>query len=109
MKVARRVKTNMEEYDVIQCVDRGLDQGGSQLKQGLYWKIAAFHSSLRACILENPESFVQIVREQFGERSRAIEEAILSELRSVFDLGKVRDIVAALRYVRDQVISVSPA
>ncbi len=95
----------MEEYDVLQCVDKGLDLLGSHIRQTIYWRISILHNSAHSCIVENPAVFVKILHELFGDSSYGVEKAIIKELRRVFELERTEtvDLEQALLSVRNQI------
>lgn len=97
----------MEEYDVFRCVDKGLEPFGSHVKETLYWRITILHDSLHYCVIENPEVFVRVIRELFGEGARVFERSIMKELRHAFELSERDDLTAALLSVREQIAAAS--
>ncbi len=79
----------MEMYDLLQCVDRALDQFGSNAKQSMYWALMAKEGVSSETIATKPEAFVRTLREVFGaEGSKVVERTIIEEIKDTFDLEK---------------------
>ena len=76
----------MEMYDLLQCVDRGLDSFGSNMKQAVYWQLMSKEAISSDRILYNPEAFVRALKEIFGSGYPLAERAIVKEIRRVFQL-----------------------
>jgi hypothetical protein len=82
----KEVKNTLEEYDLLQCIDRGLEAFGSHVKQTIYWRVSVRHGSLHNGIVADPKVFVTTLREIFGDSSIGIEDAIIRELEETFSL-----------------------
>lgn len=93
----------MEEYDILQSVDRGLDPFGSHLKQTLYWKISILHGSLNSAIIARPTIFVELLKQLLGDSSIGVEKRILKELRRDFELApeESTDLLSALEAAKN--------
>ena len=76
----------MEIYDLLQCVDRGLDAFGSNMKQATYWALMSREAISSDRILSNPEAFVRALKEVFGSGYPLAERSIVSEIKRTFDL-----------------------
>ncbi len=74
----------MEMYDLLQCVDRGLDAFGSNMKQTTYWELTSKEGISSDRILENPEAFVRVLHEVFREGFILAQRTIIKELKKEF-------------------------
>jgi hypothetical protein len=82
----KEVENTLEEYDLLQCIDRGLEAFGSHVKQTIYWRISMRHGSLHNGIAADPKVFVTTLREMFGDSSIGVEDAIIRQLEETFIL-----------------------
>jgi len=78
----------MEMYDLLQCVDRGLDAFGSNMKQAVYWTLMSKEAISSDKILSNPEAFVRALKEIFGNGFPLAERSIVKEMKKTFELSK---------------------
>jgi hypothetical protein len=76
----------MEMYDLLQCVDRGLDTFGTNMKQAVYWSLMSKEAISSDRILSNPEAFVRALKEIFGNGFPLAERSIVKELKKTFEL-----------------------
>ena len=74
----------MEEYDLLQCIDKGLEPFGSNVKQSIFWKMCILHNYSRVEVLDNPELLVNVIRETLGDSSAAVEESVANEITRKF-------------------------
>jgi hypothetical protein len=95
----------MEEYDLLQCIEKGLEPFGSHVKQSIYWKMSILHNYSRTEVIDNPDLLTSVIRETLSDSSPAVEESIAAEVREKFNLS-IRDsktmsdaIVAAKRQI----------
>jgi hypothetical protein len=73
-------------YDLLQCVDRGLDAFGSNMKQAVYWQLMSKEAISSDRILSNPEAFVRTLKEIFGPGYPLAQRSIVKELKRTFEL-----------------------
>ncbi|MDA4130575.1 MAG: hypothetical protein OK457_07370 [Thaumarchaeota archaeon] len=78
----------METYDLLQCVDRGLDAFGSNMKQAAYWALTSKEGVSSDQILSNSEAFVRALKEVFGNGYPLAERSIVREIKETFSLKK---------------------
>jgi len=78
----------MEMYDLLQCVDRGLDVFGTNMKQAVYWSLMSKEAISSDRILSNPEAFVRSLKEIFGNGYPLAERSIVKEMKKTFELSK---------------------
>ncbi len=76
----------MEEYDLLQCIEKGLEPFGSHVKQSIFWKMSILHNYSRGEVIDNPELLASVIRETLGDSSPAVEESITNEIVRKFDL-----------------------
>ena len=98
----------MEEYDLLQCIDKGLEPFGSNVKQSIYWKMSILHNFSRNEIIENPELLSNVIRETLGDSSEAVEESIIVEIREKFGVPEEesQSVVDAIENAKKQIISI---
>jgi len=73
-------------YDLLQCVDRGLDTFGTNMKQAVYWALMSKEALSSDKILSNPEAFVRALKEIFGNGYPLAERSIVKEMKRTFEL-----------------------
>ena len=76
----------MDEYELLECVDEGLDLFGPSLRYTIYWRMVVLHNAPREGILSNPAAFVKALRDVFGAGAEQIEIAIVDKMRERFHL-----------------------
>jgi len=99
----------LEEYDLLECIDKGLEPFGSNVKQTIYWNMTILHGSQRAGLIGDPSVFAKVLEEIFGASAVGIEKSIIREIRKVFKLS-VEDretLKSAIVSATDQVVPVS--
>jgi len=98
----------MEEYDLLQCIEKGLEPFGTHVKQSIYWKMSIVHNYARNEVIENPELLASVIRETLSDSSPAVEQSIASEIRRKFDLPteESRTMVDAIVNAKSMVIDV---
>jgi hypothetical protein len=77
----------MEMYDLLQCLDRGLDAFGTNMKQAVYWSLMSKEGISSDRILSNPEAFVRALKEIFGNGYPLAERSIVKEMKKTFELN----------------------
>ena len=98
----------MEEYDLIQCIDKALDGYGSSVKNAIFWRMTMFHKSSRnEATISDPAILSRVINEAFGSSAKGIEASIISEINKKFDLSArgVRSLVDAITEAKRQVIT----
>jgi len=79
----------METYDLIQCVDRALDEYGTSAKQAFYLTLSLKKSApFEEVVLNDPGLLVQVLRDVFDDSSEIVKRSIISEIKQVFGLKK---------------------
>ncbi|MGI0091454.1 MAG: hypothetical protein ACREBS_07075 [Nitrososphaerales archaeon] len=99
----------MEEYDVLRCIDKGLEPFGSHVKQTIFWRMAILHDSTQSRVIANPGILSIVLHELLGDSASGIEKSIIKEIRRVFDLSveESRTLTDAITSATKQVILVS--
>lgn len=97
----------MEEYDLLQCIDKALDGFGSSAKNAIFWRMTIVHNSSRSEVISDPRRFVQVIREAFGAGALSIETSIIHEIKKKFMISErgSRDLVNAISEAKNQVIA----
>jgi hypothetical protein len=101
----------MEEFDLLQCIDKGLDQFGTNVKQSIYWKMSILHNYTRNEIIENPDLFLKVIRETLSDSAISVEESIARQIRMKFDLPNenAQNLKEAIVSAKRQIINVVAA
>ena len=101
----------MEEYDLLQCVDKGLDPFGSNVKQSIYWKMSILHNYSRNEIIENPDLLQKVIRETLNDSAISVEESITRQIRLKFGLAEesARNLQEAITTAKRQIINIVAA
>ena len=73
-------ETGVDDYEIIECIDDGLDGFGQSIKFTIYWRLTILHSVPHSGILANPEAFMQEIRSVFGEGAKEIENGIVRKI-----------------------------
>lgn len=96
----------MEEYDLLQCIDKALDSFGSSVKNAIFWRMTILHNSSRNEVISDPCIFANVIEETFGTSAKGIEIAIIKELSKKFGLSAKgnRSLVDAINDAKSQVI-----
>lgn len=79
-------KKTLEEYDLLRCIEKGLEPFGTHVKQTIFWKMSILHNYSRNEISDNPEILISVIRETLSDSSPAVEESIAREIRAKFNL-----------------------
>jgi hypothetical protein len=99
----------MEKYDLLHCIDKGLEPFGSNVKQSIFWKLSVLHNFSREDVTENPEHLVEIIRETLGDSAVEVEKSIIHEIRTCFEIVSEDStgLTEAIRAAKRQIIDVS--
>ena len=76
-------KESLEDYELMQCIDRALTNFGPGIKYTVYWRMVVLNQSPREGIIANPQAFVEALKSIFGKSAKQIEQAIADEIKSV--------------------------
>ena len=49
----------LDDYELMECIDEGLDLFGSNLRYVVYWRMTILNNLPRGGILTNPEAFLK--------------------------------------------------
>jgi hypothetical protein len=101
----------MEEYDLLQCIDRGIEPFGSNLKHSIFWKMSILHNYSKQEVIQNPTILISVIRETLGDSSAAVEKSIVREIRNTFNLEREdsRDLAGAIEGAKRQIITIVSA
>ena len=70
----------MDDYELMECIDDGLDLFGSNLRYLVYWRMTILSNLPRGGILTNPEAFVKGLESIYGAAAKQIEVAIVNKI-----------------------------
>jgi hypothetical protein len=73
-------------YDLLRCVDRGLDSFGSNMKQAVYWTLMSKETISSDEILTHPDAFIRSLKEIFGNGYLLAQRAIVKEIKKTFEI-----------------------
>ena len=76
----------METNDLIQCIDKGLDEYGSNAKQAVYLVLSSRKGVAYEEVTGNPEALEQSLQEVFDDSSEIVKRTIAREIKKVFGL-----------------------
>ncbi len=79
--------TILEEFDLLQCIDKALGTFGSSVKNAVFWRMTILHNSSRSEVISDPRALVEVIKETFGSGASAIETSIIQEIRKKFQLS----------------------
>lgn len=77
----------MQEQDILQCIETGLDVSGLTVKNEIFWRMAILHNSDRSQITSDPQILNQVIKETFGKRADEIESSIVAEIGKKFNFA----------------------
>jgi hypothetical protein len=79
------------DYDILQCIDRGLGKCGSSIKHATYWQLLIIFNMKASDIPTHPEEFSNALEKIFGSGGGVmIERAIVQELKSEFQIERLQ-------------------
>ncbi len=81
----------METYDLLQCIDRVLDEYGTSAKQAVYLNLAIRKGIPHEEMLDNPSVLTTTLQEVFDGSSTVVKRAILREIKLVFGIDVIVD------------------
>lgn len=99
----------MDEYELVNCIDRALSVFGENIKHRIYWQLTqgmAQYSQSRG-ILKDPEIFVKVLKDTFGMGMWAIERQIIREITSSFKLEALEedDLVSMMNKAHKKILA----
>lgn len=93
MSVTREAQVNVMEddttdhdWEILDCIDDGLNAFGEQVKFTIYWKLLIISNVDRRGILENTDILLKTLKETFGFGALVIEKEIISRITAHFNL-----------------------
>jgi hypothetical protein len=72
----------LDDYELMQCIDAGLDKFGRGIKYTVYWRMVVLNESPSEGIISNPKGFVTALKSIFGNSAKQIEQAIIDEIKN---------------------------
>ena len=80
----------LDDYELMECIDEGLDLFGSNLRYVVYWRMTILNNLPRGGILTNPEAFVKGLESIYGVASKQIEVAIVKKIIERAGIGSLQ-------------------
>jgi hypothetical protein len=98
------IQTGSIDEQILSCVDKGLESIGLHVKNAVYWHLQRIGHVERYEIPRKPMVFVQGLRTLYRASSPGVENAILQEISTKFNLnsGHGADLVAAISQARSK-------
>jgi len=81
----------MESYDLLQCIDKVLDEFGSSAKQAVYLNLSLRKGIPHESMLDNPAELTTTLQEVFDDSSNVVMIAIVKEIKSTFGVDVKAD------------------
>jgi hypothetical protein len=75
------------DEQVANCIDRGLERIGPNVKYLVYWHLQNIGHIKRFEIVSNPEKFSGALKRLYRESAAAVERAIVQELNASFGMS----------------------
>jgi hypothetical protein len=75
-------KRMLDDYELMQCIDSGLEKFGPGIKYTVYWRMVVLNQAPNEGIIANPQGFVDALKSIFGKSAKQIEIAITDEIKS---------------------------
>jgi hypothetical protein len=72
----------LDDYELMRCIDAGLDKFGRGIKYTVYWRMVVLNESPSEGIISNPKGFVTALKSIFGNSAKQIEQAIIDEIKN---------------------------
>ncbi len=76
-------KKMLDDYELMQCIDAGLDRFGRGIKYTVYWRMVVLNESPSEGIISNPKGFLIALKSIFGNSAKQIEQAIIDEINTL--------------------------
>ncbi len=80
---SKQHKEVLDDYELMQCIDSGLNKFGPGIKYTVYWRMVVLNQSPSEGIIANPEGFVTALKSIFGKSAEQIELAIADEIKAL--------------------------
>jgi hypothetical protein len=105
-------KKMLDDYELMRCIDDGLDKFGRGIKFTVYWRMVVLNESPSEGIISNPQGFVAALKSIFGNSAKQIEAAIVDEIRNAYGKDSIvvetESLVELLSQVRRERLLVQP-
>jgi len=76
----------MDDRELVQCVERGLDAFGVNMKQATYLALGSDADTFQTKIIQDPDSLEDALKIVFGSGYVFAERSIIREMKKKFDL-----------------------
>jgi hypothetical protein len=81
MQAAASCKETLDDYELMDCIENGLNRFGTGIKYAVMWRMVVLKESPKEGITAKPEVFHAALQSIFGTASERIEDAIIEEIR----------------------------
>ena len=100
------VDLDLDDYELMECIDEGLGIFGQNVRYTVYWRIAYLNNLPYSGILVNPEAFVEALQTIFGLAAIQIEHVIMQRIKERFELLDLEcsSLPEVIRYARRQCV-----
>lgn len=100
----------LENRDLLRCVEMGLDSLGSSVKTAIFWRMYTRHNTDKREIVSDPAVLTQVIQEMFHGSTPVIEKSIIREIKKVFhlSLNETDGLVSAISAAKEQMIQTPP-
>jgi hypothetical protein len=102
MQTAASLKSALDDYELMDCIETGLNRFGPGIKYAVMWRMVVLKESPKEGIPAKPEAFHAALQSIFGQGSKRIEDAIIEEIR--LRIGdhflEINDLVDLLKSIR---------
>ena len=98
----------LDDYELMECIDEGLDLFGSNLRYLVYWRMTILNNLPRGGILANPGAFVKGLESIYGSAAKQIEVAIVNKIieRSGMQSLQSSSLPEAIHSVKKQALKI---
>jgi triphosphoribosyl-dephospho-CoA synthetase len=109
----RSDKEALGDYELMECIERGLNRFGASVKYAIMWRMVVMGEAPKEGILVKPEAFSAALQSIFGVSGMLVERAVLDEVKVCVDaekyggFEKLTDLINAVRRqnVLDQIVT----
>ncbi len=91
------------DYEILQCIDRGLSTCGPSIRHATYWQLLVVFNLKASAIPARPEQFSNALEKIFGSGGAVmIERAIVKEIMKQFQIEYLKStrFLYALEFVK---------
>lgn len=96
----------LENCDLLRCVEKGLDSLGSSVKTVIFSRMYTRHNAEKSEVVSDPTVLTRVIQEMFHGSTPVIEKSIIREIKKGFNLplNETDGLVAAISAAKRQMI-----